>query len=144
MICRAASATCVSATGASVRNRLRFHNISDSVAPARFVSRKGVKKLSHPQVSNKSYVIAVCLSGIFGVIGIQHFYLERWIEAILDLSLFIATIYLLFTGQWLWAVLAGAVDALHTLIVTILLLTGKFNDGHGKRVCYPGQRLRAS
>ena len=100
-----------------------------------------MKRLSHPQVSNKSYAIAVCLSAIFGVVGIQHFYLERWAEAILDFALFIATLYLLFTGQWLWAVLMGAVDALHTLIVTIMLLTGSFNDGHGKRVCYPGQKL---
>lgn len=99
--------------------------------------------MSHPQVSEKSYAIAVCLSAIFGVVGIQHFYLERWVEAILDLSLCIATVYLLLTGQWLWAVLVGAVDALHTLIVTILLLTGTFNDGQGKRVCYPGQKLAA-
>ena len=100
-----------------------------------------VKKLSHPQVSNKSYAIAVCLSAIFGVIGIQHFYLERWVEAILDLSAVVATIYLLFTGHIFWAILVAAADALHTLIVTILLLTGSFNDGHGKRVCYPGQKL---
>ena len=101
-----------------------------------------VLKPSHPQVSEKSYPIAVCLSGIFGVAGIQHFYLERWVEAILDLSAFVATFYLLFTGHIFWAILVGAADALHTLIVTILLLTGSFNDGHGKRVCYPGQRLK--
>ena len=97
---------------------------------------------SHPEVSKKSYVIAVCLSGIFGVVGIQHFYLERWIEAIVDFSLFVATIYLFLTGQFLLALLVGAIDALHTLIVTILLLTGSFNDGHGRRVCYPGQTLK--
>ena len=96
---------------------------------------------SHPEVSGKSYAIAVCLSGVFGVVGIQHFYLERWAEAILDLCLFIATMYLFFTGQILWALLVGAIDALHTLIVTILLLTGTFKDGQGKLVCYPGQKL---
>ena len=101
-----------------------------------------VLRSSHPQVSKKSYPIAVCLSGIFGVAGIQHFYLERWVEAILDLSAFVVTFYLLFTGHFFWAILVGAADALHTLIVTILLLTGSFNDGHGKRVCYPGQRLK--
>lgn len=98
--------------------------------------------MSHPQVSHKSYVIAVCLSGIFGVIGIQHFYLERWVEAILDFSAVVAVIYLLFTGHIFWAILVAAADALHTLIVTILLLTGSFNDGHGRRVCYPGQKLQ--
>ena len=97
---------------------------------------------SHPEVSQKSYAIAVCLSGIFGVMGIQHFYLERWVEAILDFSLLVATVYFAVTGQFLFAFLAGAIDALHTLIVTILLLTGSFNDGHGRRVCYPGQKLK--
>ena len=99
--------------------------------------------MNHPEVSKKSYPIAVCLSGIFGVMGIQHFYLERWVEAILDLSAFVATFYLLFTGHFFWAILVAVADAVHTLIVTILLLTGSFNDGHGKRVCYPGQRLKA-
>ena len=98
--------------------------------------------MGHPEVSNKSYAIAVCLSGIFGVVGIQHFYLERWIEGILDFSLCVATLYFVFTGQFLLAILAGAIDALHTLIVTIMLLTGSFNDGHGRRVCYPGQKLK--
>ena len=94
------------------------------------------------EVSEKSYVIAVCLSGIFGVVGIQHFYLERWTEAMIDLCLFAATFYLIFTGQIFWALLVGTVDAVHTLIVTILLLTGSFKDGHGRLVCYPGQRLK--
>ena len=94
------------------------------------------------QPSDKSYTIAVCLSAIFGVVGIQHFYLERWLEAILDLGLFIATIYFFVTGQFLLAVLCGATDALHTFIVTIMLLTGTFRDGRGKLVMYPGQKLK--
>ena len=99
--------------------------------------------MSHPEVSQKSYAIAVCLSAIFGVAGMQHFYLRRWVEGILDLSALVATFYLFFTGNFFWAIIIAAGDALHTLIVTILLLTGSFNDGHGKRVCYPGQRLAA-
>ena len=99
--------------------------------------------MSHPEVSDKSYVIAVCLSGIFGVVGIQHFYLERWLEAVIDFSLVVATAYLLLTGHFWWGVLCGLIDALHTLIVTILLVTGSFKDGHGKLVCYPGQVLKA-
>ncbi len=92
--------------------------------------------------SDKSYTIAVVLSAVFGVVGIQHFYLGRLVEAVIDLSLFIATVYLFLSGQLLWAVLVGAVDALHTFIVTIMLLTGTFRDGDGKLVCYPGQKLR--
>ena len=91
--------------------------------------------------SEKSYTIAVCLSAVFGVVGIQHFYLGRWAEALLDLALFAATFYFFFTGQILTAILVAAVDAIHTLVVTIMLLAGSFRDGDGRLVCYPGQRL---
>ena len=96
----------------------------------------------HEQPSDKSYTIAVCLSAIFGVVGIQHFYLERWIEAIIDFGLFVATIYFIFAGHFGLALLVGAIDALHTFIVTIMLLTGTFRDGRGKLVMYPGQKLK--
>lgn len=91
--------------------------------------------------SRKSYVVAVCLSAIFGVVGIQHFYLGRYLEGFIDLGLLIATIYFFAIGNPLLAIAFGLADALHTLIVTIMLLTGSFNDGRGRRVCYPGQRL---
>jgi len=94
------------------------------------------------QPSDKSYTIAVCLSAIFGVVGIQHFYLGRYVEATIDLVLFIATIYLFVTGQILFAVVVGAIDAIHTFIVTIMLLTGSFRDGGGRLVLYPGQKLK--
>lgn len=92
--------------------------------------------------SDKSYTIAVCLSGVFGVFGIQHFYMGRWIEGIIDVSLFVATIYLFLVGEPVWALVTGAADALHTLIVTIMLLTGSFRDGSGRLITYPGQRFR--
>lgn len=93
------------------------------------------------QPSRKSYTIAVCLSAIFGVVGIQHFYLGRYVEATIDLVLFIATIYLFISGQIFWAIGVGAIDAIHTFIVTIMLLTGSFRDGSGRLVLYPGQRF---
>jgi TM2 domain-containing membrane protein YozV len=37
--------------------------------------------------SDKSYIVAVCLSGIFGYFGIQHFYLGRYIEGFITLPL---------------------------------------------------------
>jgi len=93
--------------------------------------------------SEKSYTIAVCLSAIFGVVGIQHFYLGRWVEATIDISLFFATIYFFLQGQFALGFLFGAADALHTFIVTIMLLTGSFRDGHGRLVMYPGQKIRS-
>ena len=110
-----------------------------------YISRSqwGVQPVNlHEQPSDKSYTIAVCLSAIFGVIGIQHFYLGRIVEATIDLGLFIATIYFFVTGQILLAFLTGATDAIHTFIVTIMLLTGSFRDGRGRLVLYPGQKLK--
>ena len=37
--------------------------------------------------SPKSYATAVILSTPFGFIGLQHFYLGRWAEALLELGL---------------------------------------------------------
>lgn len=91
--------------------------------------------------SEKSYVVAVCLAGIFGVVGVHHFYLGRYVEGTIDFGMFVATLYLFITGHFWWGVLVGAIDALHTIIVTIMLLVGAVKDGQGKVVCYPGQRL---
>lgn len=91
--------------------------------------------------SEKSYVIAVCLSGVFGVMGIQHFYLGRYLEAFLDLGMFLLTIYFFFTGQVLYAAGVAVLDGIHTIVVTFMLLTGTFRDGSGRLVCFPGQVL---
>lgn len=93
------------------------------------------------QASDKSYVIAVCLCMIFGVIGIHHFYLGRYLEGILDLGLLIIAIVLYAMGYPGWALLVFLIDMLHTFIVTIMLLVGAVKDGSGKTVCYPGQKL---
>ena len=92
--------------------------------------------------SEKSYVIAVCLSGIFGMVGIQHFYLGRYVEACLDLGMFILAVYFVLVGQSGLALLVFVLDGLHTIVVTFMLLTGTFRDGDGRLVCYPGQRLK--
>ncbi len=93
------------------------------------------------QPSEKSYVVAVCISAVFGVMGVHHFYLGRYIEGTIDFSLFVATLYFYFTGQLGWAALFFIADALHTFIITIMLLTGTFKDGKGYTICYPGQKL---
>ena len=70
--------------------------------------------------SDKSYVVAVCLSGIFGLAGIHHFYLGRFIHR-LRFGLLVATIYFYFTGI-AWAIPFFAVDVLHTFVITIMRL----------------------
>lgn len=91
--------------------------------------------------SEKSYVAAVCMSAIFGTMGIHLFYLGRYIEGVVDLGLFIAAIFFLSQGQYVLAVFIFAIDLVHTFIITIMLLVGTFKDGEGKIIPYPGQKL---
>ena len=91
--------------------------------------------------SDKSYAVAVSLSAIFGVVGIHHLYLGRYLEFAIDFTLLALTIYFYFSGELLFAIICGAIDGIHTFVITIMLLTGSFKDGKGKLVCYPGQRL---
>jgi TM2 domain-containing membrane protein YozV len=93
------------------------------------------------QPSPKSYATAVSLSAVLGLLGIQHFYLGRVGEGLLDLGL---------TIGWIWSFAAGApllgvalllADSAHALTVPTMLLTGHFKDGDGRVVCYPGQKL---
>lgn len=94
------------------------------------------------EASEKSYTTAVILSAIFGVIGIHHFYLERWGMGIFDLGLSVTAYVLYLNGEWVWAISLFAIDFIHTAIVTFQLLVGTFKDGSGKIVTYPGQKLR--
>ena len=91
--------------------------------------------------SEKSYVVAVCLSGIFGMVGVQHFYLGRYLEGLADVAMTIGWVYSFSTGNILLGIVFLAADFLHSIIVTIMLLTGSFTDGNGRYVFYPGQVL---
>ena len=92
--------------------------------------------------SPKKYVTAVCLSGIFGLLGIHHFYLGRWFHGIADFSMTIGGFILIGTGFDLIGILILGIDVIHTFIVTILLLVGAYRDGEGNVVTYPGQNLK--
>ncbi len=93
--------------------------------------------------SKKSYTIAVILSSISGVIGLQHFYLGRYMEGLIDVFLTVAWIYFLFIERHIfYFIILLCVDLLHSFVVTILLLIGSYKDGEGAYVCYPGQQLK--
>ncbi len=94
------------------------------------------------KISEKSYAVAVCLSAIFGVIGVQHFYLGRWLEGISDVLLTFGWIYYFAVGRPMLGLFFLGLDVAHTLITTILLLTGNFKDGKDRYVCYPGQKIK--
>jgi hypothetical protein len=96
---------------------------------------------SHLQPSPRSYATAVALSAVFGFLGVQHFYLGRWGEGLLDLALSAAWVGCFATGEMLYGAAFLLADLAHSLVVTIQLLTGNFRDGRGRVVCYPGQKL---
>jgi TM2 domain-containing membrane protein YozV len=77
----------------------------------------------------------------FGFVGVQHFYLGRFAEGLLDLALSVGWISCFATGEILYGVAFALADLAHSLAVTIQLLTGNFKDGRGRVVCYPGQKL---
>jgi TM2 domain-containing membrane protein YozV len=91
--------------------------------------------------SSKSYATAVIMSSVVGWVGGHHFYLGRWREGLLDLGLTIGWIYCFATDKWIFGIVFLIADLAHALVVTIMLLTGNFRDGEGRRVCYPGQQL---
>ena len=91
--------------------------------------------------SNKTYTTAVILSGIFGPIGIHHLYLGRWKMFLLDFGLFVGTLIFYFNNYLLYAGLIFMVDIIHTIIVTYLLMVGKYRYGKGKIIPLPGQTI---
>jgi TM2 domain-containing membrane protein YozV len=94
------------------------------------------------KASPKKYVTAVCLSGIFGLLGIHHFYLGRWIHGFVDFSMTIGSIILIAAGLDLLGIILLCIDVIHTFVVSILLLVGAYKDGNGDVVTYPGQNLK--
>jgi TM2 domain-containing membrane protein YozV len=91
--------------------------------------------------SEKDFGTAVSLSAVFGFLGIQHFYLGRWGECLLDLGLSLGWIYSFASGRPILGMLFLIADFGHALAVTIQLFTGNYRDGEGRLVCYPGQKL---
>ncbi len=92
-------------------------------------------------ISEKKYLTAVILSGVFGVMGIHHFYVGRWAMGFLDLGLFIGTVVSFFSGNILVAGVLFIADLIHTVYVTYLLLVGQYRDGQGKIISYPNQKI---
>jgi len=97
--------------------------------------------MNRSTISEKKYLTAVILSGIFGVMGIHHFYVGRWAMGFLDMGLFIGTIVAYVSGNFLVAAVLFIADLIHTVYVTYLLLVGQYRDGQGKIISYPNQKI---
>ena len=97
-----------------------------------------------PAISRKNYGTAVILSGLFGVLGVQHFYLGRHLHGLFDVGLTIAFIVFFYLDMMALGLVFLVVDVIHTLVVTFQLLVGAYRDGEGAVVAYPGQFKQAS
>ena len=84
--------------------------------------------------STASYGTAVILCGVFGVIGIHHFYLRNYLHGCVDLGLFVLFIVLLIAGYPGPAYMALLADALHTIVVFYRLITEQARDGDDRLV----------
>jgi len=87
-------------------------------------------------ISNKSYGVAVTLCGIFGTLGIHHFYIGNWLHGVIDLALFIAFIILIMNGVLALSLLILGIDVLRTLFVFYKLIIGNQHDGHGRLITW--------
>ncbi|MEQ8347309.1 MAG: TM2 domain-containing protein [Sneathiellaceae bacterium] len=96
--------------------------------------------------SDRSYSLAVMLCGIFGIVGIHHFYMGNWLHGLFDLGLFLVAVYILAfsaadgDGWMAIGLLLLAVDFLHTMIVFYRLIAGKARDGQGRPIAVPTAR----
>lgn len=99
------------------------------------------------QPSEKSYGTAVCFSGVFGLLGIQHFYLGRYMLGFFDLSLSVGAFAFIYLGQSIESIVVGMIllliDVVHSVYVFVKLLAGEYEDGEGRLVMYPGQKIRS-
>ena len=86
--------------------------------------------------SKKSYSLAVALCGIFGTLGVHHFYIGNWLHGLIDLALFIAFILLIMNGSMVLGLLVLGIDIFHTLFIFYKLIIGKQYDGQGRVITW--------
>ena len=93
------------------------------------------------EYSEKSYIVAVCLVGIFGTLGFHHFYVNRWIHGLFDLSLAVLRIAFIIASElYIWFLLSAGIlfliDFIHTVYFMYKLIVGEYMDGKGKPISY--------
>lgn len=106
----------------------------------------GARPAAPKELSEKKFGTAMVLCGVFGVVGVHHFYLGNVFHGLIDLGLFLASILLyVVAGATDSPELAGlaalliVIDAIHSLVMMYRLIVGKAKDGRGRIVAYPGQ-----
>ena len=94
------------------------------------------------EYSDKSYVTAAVLAGIFGVIGIHHFYVGRWGHGLFDLSMTVLGVIAItsaigFSALMVSGILLLLLDLIHTVYFMYKLIVGEC----GLRCCVSGRTL---
>jgi TM2 domain-containing membrane protein YozV len=74
------------------------------------------------------------LCGIFGVLGIHHFYLGNMLHGLVDLSLLVLAVIMFASGFDGIGIVLLIVDAVHTIVVFYLLITEQQRDSAGRLV----------
>lgn len=96
--------------------------------------------MEHQEYSDKSYGAAVALAGIFGMLGIHHFYLGNVLHGLFDLGLSIIGITLITISASPMLILLGVlmlvIDFFHTIYVFYKLIVGEWHDSRGKLVTF--------
>lgn len=85
-------------------------------------------------LSPKSYGVAVTLCGVFGTLGIHHFYLGDWKHGLADVALVVMTVVFFLQEALGLALLTLLLDAVHTIVVFYRLIAEKWRDGEGRRI----------
>lgn len=86
--------------------------------------------------SSKNYGVAIALCGVFGLLGIHHFYLGNWLHGLFDAGLFFLFFALFGAGLLTLAYLILFIDALHSILIFYKLIVGNQRDGNGRLVTW--------
>jgi len=81
-------------------------------------------------MTKKSYTVSVALCGVFGLLGIHHFYLGNFLHGIFDLSLFIFGSWLVINENGVGYLLI-LIDIIHSVIIFYKLITEQQKDSKG-------------
>lgn len=89
------------------------------------------------QKSSKSYAIAISLCGIFGMMGLHHFYIGKYLHGLFDLSLFIGWVSIFILSEMgsiesnliFLGISLFIIDIIHTIFIFYKLIVGEQRDG---------------
>ena len=86
--------------------------------------------------SPKSYGVAVSLCGIFGLLGVHHFYIGNWLHGLFDFGLFVLAVWLYAADLFVLAAFVFLVDVVHSVVIFYKLIVGEQRDRRGRLITF--------